>query len=92
MIEVLTIKDCPHCDVQKGIMQQDFFGDEYRVIKAETKEFSSHELRDRAMEDGFPCVVVRDDFGYIRFATSGVVDGDKLRATERAIKFASLQG
>ena len=92
MIELLTIKGCPHCDVQKEIMQKDFFGDEYRVIKAESDEFSNHEYRDRALEDGFPCVVVRDDMGHIRFATSGVVDGNKLRETERAIKFASLEG
>jgi hypothetical protein len=92
MIEILTIKDCPYCDVQKDIMQKDFFGDEYRLIKADSDEFSGHECRGLAVDDGFPCVVIRDELGNVRFATNGVVDGDKLRETERAIKFASLQG
>jgi hypothetical protein len=79
---VVSYSMCPHCEIQRTIMEKSFFPNEYRIIEFGSKEFESFDLK--ANVDAVPFVVVRDDDnGAVKFARKGIMDGTSLRKIER---------
>jgi hypothetical protein len=78
---VVSCSMCPHCEIQRTIMEKSFFPDEYRIIEFGSKTFESFDLKDKV--DAVPFVVVRNDDGKVMFASKGTFDGTALRKLER---------
>ena len=81
MIDVIVSDMCPHCELQRIIMEKSFFSDEFRIINASSKEFNLYDLKDKV--DATPFIVVRGENGEIKYAKKGTVDGTGLRQIER---------
>jgi len=63
-------------------MEKSFFKDEYRIIKADSTEFSTYEAREKV--DAVPFVFVKKEDGSVKYAAAGVHDGTELRRIERS--------
>lgn len=80
MIEIIVSDSCVHCDEQVDVMKRAFFADEYCIIKVDSSEFSTFDMKDSI--DAVPFVVVRDGMD-VRYARPGVIDGTSLRKLSR---------
>lgn len=82
MIEIVVSNNsCPHCDIQKRIMEKSFFADEYRLIEHGSAEFNEYDMKEKV--DAVPFIVVRQDDGAVKYASKGKLDGISLRQIER---------
>jgi hypothetical protein len=66
-------------------MKSGFLNDEYRIIRVESEDFNSFDLKDRV--SGVPFVVCRDDHGNVTYAKAGVVETEQLRRIANTLPF-----